>query len=293
MICTFAAQLTESERRGKEIYLRGTSSSGLEIVGRVGDVEVPGSTVSCSGCHGVRGEGKTEAGVTAGSLVWSNLIKPYGHEHTTGRKHKPFNESSFIHAVVNGIDSSGNNLLVAMPRYKLSSQDVADLMAYLKRIDTDLDPGLTDSTIRIGMFLPSQGALADVGVAMKDVFTAYFDDVNGRGGIFSRKIDLRVTAAADITTVQSFARQEEIFAFVGGLSAGADSQLARLAKKEALPFIGPSTLLPHAESPVNRYLFYMLPGVADQAVSLVNFAAAQREVPNAPSGNRLQRQHAW
>ena len=282
-VSALAAQLTDSEQRGKEIYFRGTSSSGGEIVGRVGDVDVPGSTVSCSGCHGVRGEGKTEAGVTAGSLVWSNLIKPYGHEHTSGRKHKPFNESSFIRAVVNGIDSSGNNLLVAMPRYKLSPQDVADLMAYLKRIDTDLDPGLTDSTVRIGMVLPSQGALADVGAAMKDVFTAYFDDVNSRGGIFSRKIDLRVTNAggADITTaLQTFAQQEEIFAFAGGLSAGADSQLAALAKKEGLPFIGPSTLLPHAESPVNRYLFYMLPGVADQAVSLVNFAAAQRELQN-------------
>lgn len=280
-VSAFAAQLTDSERRGKEIYLRGTSSSGREIVGRVGDVDVPGSTVSCSGCHGVRGEGKTEAGVTAGSLIWSNLIKPYGHEHTSGRRHKPFNESSFIRAVVNGIDSSGNNLLVAMPRYKLSPQDVADLMAYLKRIDTDLDPGLTDSTVRIGMVLPSQGALADVGAAMKDVFSAYFEDVNSRGGIFSRKIDLRVTdsGGADIATaVQTLAQKEEIFAFVGGLSAGADSQLAALAKKEGLPFIGPSTLLPHSESPVNRYLFYMLPGVADQAVSLVNFAAAQRDL---------------
>jgi ABC-type branched-subunit amino acid transport system substrate-binding protein len=279
--------LTASERRGKEIYLRGTSPSGREIVGMVGEVEVPGSTVSCSGCHGMRGEGKTEGGVTAGNLTWSNLLKPYGHSHPTGRQHGPFNEASFIRAVVNGIDSNGNDLLVAMPRYKLSPEDVADLIAYLKRIDSDLDPGLTESNIKVGLILPTQGALADVGAAIKDVFTAYFDDLNNRGGIFSRKIDLRFAdvgagGADTAKVVQAFARQEQIFAFVGGLSAGADAQLAALARNEEIPFIGPSTLLPHAEIPVNRYLFYLLPGIADQAGSLVNFAAAQRELQNAP-----------
>lgn len=278
----FAVQLTESERRGKEIYLRGASSGGREIVGRVGDVDVPGSTVSCSGCHGVRGEGKTEAGVTAGNLTWSNLVKPYGHEHSTGRKHGPFSESSFIRAVVNGIDSNGNNLLSAMPRYKLSPQDVADLIAYLKRIETDFDPGLTDNSVVVGLMVPSKSGLADVGAAIKDVFTAYFDDVNSRGGIFSRKIDLRFVdvgagGAETTSVVQNFARQEQVFAFVGGLSAGADTQLAALAKSEQVPFIGPSTLLTHAETPVNRYLFYLLPGVADQAISLVNFVETQGE----------------
>lgn len=164
VICgsVFSQTLSDAERRGKEIYLRGTSSSGSEIVGRIGEVEVPGSTVSCSGCHGARGEGKTEGGVTAGNLTWSNLVKPYGHEHPTDRKHGPFNESSFIRAVVNGIDSNGNDLLVAMPRYKLSAADVADLISYLKRVDSDLDPGITESNIRIGLLLPSQGVLADL-----------------------------------------------------------------------------------------------------------------------------------
>ena len=283
---TTKAQLTPSERRGKEIYLRGTSASGREITGRIGEIDVPASTVSCAGCHGLRGEGKTEGGVTAGNLTWPHLSKPYGHAHPTGRKHGPFKESSFIHAVVNGVDSDGNALQVVMPRYKFSAEDMADLLAYVKRIDSDIDPGITDSSIRIGLVLPSQGALADVGAAMKDVFAAYFDDLNSRGGIFSRKIELKVADAGagganTATVAQSFARQEQIFAFVGGLSAGADAQLAALARDEQIPFIGPSTLLPHDENPVNRYLFYLLPGVAEQAVSLVNFSAAQPESKNA------------
>lgn len=284
--------LTESEQRGKEIYLRGTSPSGNAITGWMGELSVPASNLNCSGCHGMRGEGKSESGITAGNLTWPNLTKPYGHTHPTGRRHGPFNESSFIRAVVNGVDSNGNDLLAAMPRYKISAQDMADLIAYIKRIDTDLDPGVTDSSIRVGLVVPSEGALADVGTAMKEVFTAYFDDINNRGGIFSRKFDLRVANGAIATVAQNFAREEQIFAFVGGVSAGADDQLAAIARTEEIPFIGPSTLLPHVETPVNRYLFYLLPGVEEQAISLVNFTATQPDLQNASiaivhSGNPL------
>jgi ABC-type branched-subunit amino acid transport system substrate-binding protein len=286
-IFSFAqGQLTDAERRGKQIYLRGTTASGNEITGRVAEIDLPGSTATCGGCHGMKGEGKTEGGVSAGNLTWSHLLKPYGHAHTTGREHGPFNESSFIRAVVNGVDTNGNELLAAMPRYKLSARDMADLIAYLKRIDTDLDPGLTDNSIRVGLLVPSQGALADVGAAMKDVFTAYFDNVNKRGGVFNRKIELRVAevgaGAAAASVAQDFARKEQIFAFIGGLSAGADAQLAAVARSEQIPFIGPSTLLPHVETPVNRYLFYLLPGVAEQAVSLVTVAASHNELQNTP-----------
>ena len=278
--------LTESERRGKEIYLRGTSASDREILARLNDVDVPGSTLPCSGCHGMRGEGKSEGGVTAGDITWSNLIKPYGHTHPTGRKHGPFTESSVIRAVVNGVDPSGNDLLVAMPRYKISAEDMADLLAYLKRIDTDLDPGLTETNVTVGVVLPSSGALAELGAAVKDVLAAYFDNVNSRGGIFNRKIDLKVAdagvgGAAAATAAQNFAHKEQVFAFVSGLSAGSDPQLAALARTEEIPIVGPSTLLPHLENPANKYLFYLLPGVSEQAMALVNYASSQPELKRA------------
>ena len=281
-----AQSLTASERRGKEIYLRGNSLSGREITGRIGEVEVPGSTVSCGGCHGLRGEGKTEGSVTAGNLTWPNLLKPYGHTHPTGRTHGPFNESSFIRAVINGIDSSNNELLAAMPRYNLSASDMSDLIAYLKRIDSDLDPGLTDSSVRVGFVLNSQGPLADASAAMKDVFNAYFDDLNNRGGVFNRRIELKIAdagagGAAIVGVAQKFAGDEQIFAFVGGMTAGIDNEIATFARAEEMPFIGPSTLLPHTENPVNRYLFYLLPGITEQAASLVNFATAHTDLRNA------------
>ena len=277
-----ARPLTAQERRGRAIFLRGESVSGREIGAVVGELDVPASTVTCAGCHGARGEGKTEGGVTAGNLTWSNLVKPYGHTHPTGRKHGPFNESAFVRAVTAGVDPAGNDLLVAMPRYRMSAEDMADLIAYLKRVETDRDPGLTETAIKVGALLPSKGPLAETGAAMKDVLAAYFADVNDRGGIFNRKIELSAAggddAAGGVGAARASVRQGQVFAFVGGLSAGADKELAALAREEEVPFIGAATLLPHAETPPNRYVFYTLPGLAEQARALVNFAATKPEL---------------
>lgn len=275
--------LTPQERRGKAIYLRGESPSGREITALVGEIDVPASTVTCAGCHGLRGEGKTEGGVTAGNLTWAHLVKPSGHTHPSGRKHGPFDEALFARALIGGIDPAGNELAVAMPRFKMSAADVTDLVSYLRRIESDRDPGLTETSIKVGTILPAQGPLAAMGAAMKDVLTAYFDDLNSRGGIYNRRIELQVAeTGGDAATTAANARRlvedGQVFSLVSGLSAGADKELAALTQESEVPFIGPATLLPQTGFEKNRYIFYLLPGIAEQARALVNFAA-QRQPP--------------
>jgi ABC-type branched-subunit amino acid transport system substrate-binding protein len=267
--------LTEQERRGRAIYLRGESPAGREIAAAVGELDVPSTTVTCAGCHGARAEGKTEGGVTAGNLTWSHLLKPYGHTHPTGRKHGFFNESSFIRAVTGGVDPAGNNLLTAMPRYRMSAEDMADLIAYLKRIETDRDPGLSDNDVEVGVVLPMKGALAETGEAMRSVLAAVFEDLNARGGVYNRKVSLRVF---DTPAAVAAAPQDQVFAFVGGISAGADTELATFARTQEVPVVGTSTLMPDVGTPPNRYVFYLLGGVAEQARALANFAASKTEL---------------
>ena len=273
-----AGPLTPAERRGRAIYLRGETTNKREISALVGDVEVPATTINCAGCHGRRGEGKTEGGVTAGNLTWSNLIKTYGHTHPNGRKHGPFTESSFAMAVVRGVDPAGNDLAVAMPRYRISIEDMNDLVAYIKRLEFDRDPGLAADSIDVGVPLPMGAGLADIGQSIRQAITAYFDDLNSRGGIYNRKIKAHFTeaGATDVLSgLRALNNQNHVFAFIGGVSAGADKQIGSLAREEEIPFIGPATLLPQAEQPPNRYVFYLLPGVSEQAMALVNFADQQ------------------
>jgi ABC-type branched-subunit amino acid transport system substrate-binding protein len=278
--------LTPEERRGKAFYLRGESSSGKEITAMVGELDVPASTLTCAGCHGLRGEGKTEGGVTAGNLTWSNLVKTYGHTHPNGRKHGPFDEKLFTRSLVHGLDPSGNKMAVAMPLFEMAPEDVADLIAYLKRIDTDRDPGLTDTSVKVATLLPPTGPLAETGAAMKDVLTAYFANVNEKGGIYNRKIELGtigtgIDAAATAANARKFVESGQVFAMVSGLTAGADQEVVALTQQAEIPFIGPLTLLPQASVQGNRTVFYMLSGVPEQARTLVNFASGKPELKKA------------
>jgi ABC-type branched-subunit amino acid transport system substrate-binding protein len=272
--------LTVEEKRGRAFYLRGESSSGKEITAFVGEVDVPASTVPCAGCHGARGEGTTEGGVTAGNMTWSFLTKPYGHVDDGKRKHPAFSESSFVRTMTSGIDPAGNKLSVAMPTYRMPQQDMADLIAYLKRIETDSDPGLTETSIVLGTLLPDKSALTELGQSMGDVLQAYFNEINNRGGIYNRKIELRIMygdASATVANMKNLIEDQQVFAIVSGLIAGADTNVAALSQEKEIPFIGPSTLLPQRGLPLNRYVFYLLPGLKEQAKTLVNFSAKKTD----------------
>jgi ABC-type branched-subunit amino acid transport system substrate-binding protein len=273
-------ELTPQEKRGKAFYLRGESESGRELTALMGEIDVPASTLTCAGCHGIRGQGITEGGVTAGPLTWSFLTKPYGHTDEGGRKHQAFSETSFVRMLTSGLDPAGNKLAVAMPVYRMPQEDMANLIAYLKRIETDTDPGVNDTSIVLGTVLPEKGALSGLAESMGDMLQAYFAEINSRGGIYNRKIELRVMNGDSKLTVPNIKRlidEEQVFAIVSGLSAGAEDAAAALTQEKEVPFIGPSTLMPQRGSPVNRYVFYLLPGLKEQARALATFAVRKTD----------------
>jgi ABC-type branched-subunit amino acid transport system substrate-binding protein len=272
--------LTPQEKRGKQIYVQGASSSGREILAYLGDasLEVPGSAMACANCHGLSGEGKPEGGVVPSNLTWEALTKPYGVTHASGRTHPPYTERALELALTRGLDPAGNKLLNVMPRYQMLREDMADLIAYLKRLGKDIDPGVSDSRIIIGTILPTRSDLADVRQAIKAVTTAYFDEVNSQGGIYNRKIELKYIDTADTpattsANVKRFIEDEQVFALTGAFTAGTDKELATLMNDLEVPLVGPLTLYPQVGHPLNRHVFYLMSGMEGQARALVNFAA--------------------
>jgi ABC-type branched-subunit amino acid transport system substrate-binding protein len=179
-----------------------------------------------------------------------------------------------------GVDPAGNKFAVAMPTYRMPQEDMANLIAYLKRIETDTDPGLTDNTILLGTVLPEKAALHGLSESMGNVLQAYFAEINSRGGIYNRKIELRVTYGDSKATVANATRlidEDQVFAMVSGLTAGAEDGVAALTQEKEVPFVGPSTLLPQRGLPLNRYIFYLLPGLKEQARALALFAAKKTD----------------
>lgn len=272
-------ELTPQEKRGKQIYVQGASSSGHEILAYLGEasLEVPGSAMACANCHALNGEGKPEGGVVPSNLKWEALTKPYGITHASGRKHPPYTERALELAITRGLDPAGNKLLSVMPRYQMSREDMADLIAYLKRLGKDIDPGISESRIRIGTILPARTDLAGISQAIKAVTTAYFDELNSQGGIYNRKIELKFIETADTpqttsANVKRFIQDEQVFALTSAFTAGADRELAALMNELEVPLVGPLTLYPQVGHPLNRHVFYLLSGLDGQARVLVNFA---------------------
>jgi ABC-type branched-subunit amino acid transport system substrate-binding protein len=265
--------------RGRKIYLEGASAGGGKITALMSDlsVEVPATTVPCASCHGRDGRGKPEGGVVPTALTWDNLTKPYGITHASGRKHPAYDERSLKRAIAMGMDPAGNKLHAVMPRFQMSREDMEDLVAYLKVLGREAAPGVSDTGLTVGVLLPPTGQLSGMGQAVRAALAARFEAVNKDGGIYGRRLEARFLEAPGPPEQRKawaadFLEREDVFAGVGAFFFGADAQLAALFEEKEIPLVGPFTLYPKEGFPMNRYVFYLLPGVEAQGEALVRFA---------------------
>lgn len=287
-VLSAAGPLTPEEQRGRQIFVEGTSPSQSEIVAVMGEegIEVPASTVPCAGCHGRDGRGRPEGGVAPSDLTWDTLTR--GATRPGGRSRPPYDERLLKRAVTMGLDPAGKTLHVAMPRFRLSLQDMADLTAYLKRLGTASDPGVTGTTVRIGLVLPPLGALTAMGKTVQSTLAARFADWNGKGGIYGRKIELvpfepPADPAARRVAVADFLAKGDTFAHLGAFLLGDDTALATVFEKNETPLIAPFTVHPRETFPLQREVFYLLPGIEAQGRALVRVLRAAPEAPAHPA----------
>lgn len=267
-----------AELRGKQIYKHGTSDSGSAINALVGDesVVIPASVLPCEGCHGADGRGRPEGGVLPSDVRWSELVKSYGHVHENGRRHPAFDETAFAHVLRTGADPADNILDRAMPLYEMSDQDMDDLIAYLKFLENDRDPGVAADSVKIATVLPLEGPTGPLGRAMAQVLHGYFKDLSESGGVFGRRIELLAIPAGDspeatVNNLEQALASESIFAVVGAYTAGADEQILDALRQENVPLVGPFTLNP-GDAFIDAEAFYLYPGSDEQARVLADRA---------------------
>jgi len=138
----------------------------------------------------------------------------------------------------------------------------------------------TNTPIKIGIVIPSEGALTKAGDASRAALEAYLAEINSQGGLNGRKLELRValldknqeTAAVNLKRLTG---EDPVIAFVGGITAGREQEVGEFMRTEGVPLIGPATLTA-ADS--NRYVFLLLPGEQEEARAAVNFAASKPDL---------------
>jgi ABC-type branched-subunit amino acid transport system substrate-binding protein len=186
---------------------------------------------------------------------------------------------SLARLIRTGLDPDFNKLDNSMPLYDLSVEDMNSLIAYLRFLEHDLDPGIGKNSIQVATLLPLQGPRGELGQAMAQVMLAYLKEVNQRGGVFGRQLELLAipygdSAESTLDNLRAAFEQEDVFALVGAYTIGIDEQILELLREENMPLIGPFTLNP-GDAFVNADVFYIYPGFAEQAQALAEQAIEQ------------------
>ena len=283
--------LTPEQQAGRLLYLEGESAFGDAFSGRIGmaQQQLPGPAVRCGNCHGPDGRGRPEGGIRPGNIIWSELIKPYGHEHDNGRRHPPFDEASLRRSIVDGVDPAGTPLDGSMPRYKISGRDWKALLAYMKVLEFQQDPGVGSDTLRLGTLLPVTGRFAGLGQAVKGVLQAHLDEINGSGGIHGRRLELVSAEYAsedrDAATraLRKLVEQGDVFALLSPFAAGIEDELGRLANAARIPVVGPLSLFGDDPRSSNQQVFHLLSGIGELAEVLALHLGREPKMKTMPA----------
>jgi len=176
-----------------------------------------------------------------------------------------------------------SNLNPASPPNRRLDFSSDDLVAYLKRLETDLDPGLDDQRIVVGTIVSGSGPMAPVGDAVTAVLSAYFDDLNAQAGVYGRRIELLVksadTAEESLELAEKLVASNRIFALVAAFTSGLDKEFAELAEAHGVPLVAPFTQTASDDTALNRFTYYLLSGPETQGRALVDFAAGRLPDP--------------
>ncbi len=271
------AQLQPGQLPGKDIYLSGKSPSGGKIIARIDGegTSVAGAILPCGGCHGSDGLGRPEGGINPPDITWDAL---------TVSRRPPYDDATLKRAITLGIDPTGNPIGNVMPRYQMSIADMNNLLAYLHVLGKEIDPGISDSELRIGVLLPAGNRVTEMKAAIREALQSFALDVNEKGGVFGRILVLRFFepeggAAERVAGIAAFLSRENVFALIASFLYGAEQQIAALVNERQIPLIGALSLYTRTSRDPNNYVFYLLAGLAEQAESLAVAAARGRNAP--------------
>jgi ABC-type branched-subunit amino acid transport system substrate-binding protein len=266
---------------GRAIYLRGTVDADRPIVALLGQppVSVPASTLPCANCHGRDGLGRPEGGQEPSVITWRTLMRAIEAPGAGKRARPAYDRSRLRRAITMGLDPSGRALDPGMPRYQLTHEDLDDLIAYLEVMESDRDPGLTDTAIRLGVILAPRSQAEMLGSPVRQALEALFEGINARGGIYGRRIELRFAEAPEspserVGAARSFLEEAAPFALLCPYISKVEAPFGALASESSVPVVGPLTPMPAPDETPARPVFYLDGGLAGEVRALVAFAGA-------------------
>lgn len=157
------------------------------------------------------------------------------------------------------------------------------------------EPGLTDKTIKIGMFGPLTGATSIYGYPINNSAIAVYDEINAKGGIHGRKIEIvheddGCDSAKTRAAVKKLIHSDQVFMIHGGNCSAAVFSVKDEFINNKVPFMVMGATTDKISSPVNRYVFTTtLPGLPAGQL-LIDFA---RSMPGVKTIAVVKHANEW
>ncbi len=253
-------------KTGRALYLGLQPFAGPVGMGTV-VLSAAAITGGCASCHGRRGEGGREGGVAVPAIQWQTL-----QQFRAGRR--PFDgEQAVVNAIRHGAGREGSALRTPMPQFSMTDAEQQALVTWLRVLGTEGEPrpGLYGDRIVLGTVVPLTGARARVGEHIRTRLASRFDAVNRSGGLFGRRIELRVadagsSLASAVNAARNMVASGQVIALVGSVVTETDTALLQTISDNGVPMV--ATLgVPAGDSPAHG-INYLLPSLHNQVSSL-------------------------
>lgn len=157
---------------------------------------------------------------------------------------------------------------------RLSSSMVAAFLLIGTMFSASAEDGVTDSTILIGQTVGVTGTVAGPVKEMNEGANAYFSEVNKRGGVYGRKIEMRVLddkfdPALTLANAETLIKKDKVFALFQGRGTPHTQGILPLLQASNVPLVAPSTGAAAFHQPPHRQLFNIRAKYQDEVAKAV------------------------
>jgi len=269
------ARSGEDSLPGPSIYLQGKASEPATAYLSGPGISVDSRGFACAQCHLRDGSGSREGGVAAPDIRFTRLTQAYEGVRSTGRQHPAYDEESLRRAIREGVDPAGNPLHPVMPRYAFTDQDMRALIDYLKGLDDLQAPGVSAAAIRVGTLQPASGSLLPMSRDLRRLVRTYFEQINARGGIYGRRLELVIAEynpealGSQFAAVASLTSGDGVFCTLANLGVSDDSGAIERLGSLGVPELAPLRITLDNTEKRDRPVFYLYASLAEQGGLLV------------------------
>jgi ABC-type branched-subunit amino acid transport system substrate-binding protein len=134
--------------------------------------------------------------------------------------------------------------------------------------------GVTNDKIVVGQSVALTGPAAQLGIQMRNGVQAYFKEVNEKGGVNGRRIELITVddgyePARTVPNTKKLISEDKVFALLGYVGTPTSVPAIPVFTEAKVPFIGPFTGAEALRQPFNRYIFHVRASYYDETDKIV------------------------